>query len=434
MEEPPSMVQERRHSTSELGATTIPEKQRRTSSPGPATNRRSIYIKNQDLPRHKWKINFQNQLGDEKITALCAGPQLNQVFVASKDSLVLVEDGTTIISYNASQTRSTSRPSHANSPKQSPTIQPPSLDNLILNNANDVLSPITFEQEKFEDRGRKSIDMILRLSEKDFIGTVYYVADANARRSVHSPIPQFEKGWVLAHWTLWKIVQWEIGSQRPRRVYPACTTTCIRPPFLWGVCDDGIVREWDVRTGNCLRQLHVGEIPTQICVSSKNRFLFLTKSKSVDRWNLSSNLKEAELIVDAFIDDIVMDEHGDYVYGKSPKQGIFAWDVYSKGGRINLKWPVMLGKEECINWLFVRSSRIWICGSRSNGFFLEEVDPVSREKVRGWKLGGLPMGMAIRAKAEEVYTGGMDGCVEVWDTLVKSDATGTRRVFRDIYG
>jgi len=303
--------------------------------------------------------------------------------------------------------------------------------------------------DRGSERGRRNIDAILRLSEKDFVGTIYYVSDAPARRSTSSPIPAFpERGWVLAHWTLWKVVQWEIGSPKPRRVYPACTTTCIRPPYLWGACDDSSVREWDVRTGQCLRQLYVGEMPTQICVSSKNRFLFLSRAKTVDRWNLATNVKEAELIVDPpafkthgkaptlFIDDIVMDEYGDSLYGKSPRHGIFAWDVYSKGGRVSLKWPVLLtgGGDECINWLYVRSNRVWIAGTRQGACFLEEFDPISREKLRGWRLESLPMGMAIRPDATEVYTGGLDGRVQVWDTEEKVQVKSKGRVFRDIYG
>lgn len=315
--------------------------------------------------------------------------------------------------------------------------------------------------------------------------------------------PVLPNGWLIAHFALYRPVQWDISRpSRPRRIYPVCGCIFVAPRthIMWGACDDHIFRQWDLRTGACIREIDsktAGQIPKSITVSSK--YLFTTLGNSIERWNLETGHREVNVHIKApepFDDDPLRRQRrasivahkrvpqvftefislppihpGDSIhsesdlYGKSARHGVFAWDFRSDPRGAFMRWPLMLDSgKETVHWMMLPDSnakgarrRLWVAGERMEhkGMekYIEEHDPVKREKLRSWRLHVMPMSMCVvQGEGARMYVGTAEGMVTVWNVSEPEPATkviraaptagaaehiATRRIVRevrDIYG
>lgn len=308
-------------------------------------------------------------------------------------------------------------------------------------------------------------------------------------------------GWLVAHFSLNRPVQWDLSRpNRVRRIYPTCGCIYIQPKshFMWGACTDHFFRQWDLRTGACVKEIDskaAGQIPKSITVSSK--FLFTTLGDTIERWNLESGAREVVVrikppepvdddplrrqrrmqpsqrnkIPPVFTESIALPHdlsNETDLYGRSARHGIYAWDFRSDPRGAYMRWPVLVEfGNETVHWMSIppvssssnsRGSnrrKLWVLGDRTEHkgteIYVEEHDPIRREKLRSFRLHVKPMCMTIQAGEDaRMYVGTSEGMVVVFDVceeeagknVVRVPAAGGegtqgRRVVRevrDIYG
>jgi hypothetical protein len=264
---------------------------------------------------------------------------------------------------------------------------------------------------------------------------------------------------------------------------------------MWGACGDHIFRLWDLRTGTCVREIDTnaeGQIPK--CISIGTRFLFSCLGDTIERWNLESGVREAFVRIKApepfeedplrrqrrksktppvFTEWIALPpqaQDGGHqsetdLFGKSGRHGIYTWDFRADPRGAYMRWPIMLdeGKDTVFNMLLppTRKSgkkRLWISGERTEHrgreLYVEEHDPVRREKLRSWRIQAMPMSMCVvTGESGRLYVGTAEGMVTVWDvseeekerrqqlaragTGEQANVNDARRIVRerrDIYG